>query len=237
MGAPSQLRLAIVGNGRMGRALVSALGDAAGPFGRNFDGDGFDAVLRAVPDRAIADAAAAIRSGRLVGHCAGAWGLDLLAPHEAFALHPLMTVTGAGASFAGAGAAVAGSTETALAYAHHLAERLGLTAFTIADADRAAYHAAASIASNYLVTLEDAAEAVLATTGVERRLLVPLVREAVERWAADGGEVALTGPIARGDDEGVARQRGAIAERTPELLGLFDAMAAATRALASRRRV
>lgn len=218
----------------MGRALVAALEDAAGPFGRGFDGDGFDAVLLAVPDREIAPASELIRPGRLVGHCAGAWGLDLLAPHEAFAVHPLMTVTASGAGFAGAGAAVAGSTPRAEAYACGLAERLGMEAFTIADHDRGAYHAAASIASNFLVTLEDAAETVLSTTGADRRLLVPLVRAALENWAALGGPAALTGPIVRGDEEGVARQRAAVAERAPELLRVFDSLADATRALAAR---
>jgi hypothetical protein len=38
--------------------------------------------------------------------------------------------------------------------------------------------------------------------------------------------------VARGDEETVARQRAAIAERAPELLDLFDALAGATRALA-----
>jgi len=89
----------------MGHALVTALPDAEGPFGRDFDGTGFDAVLVAVPDGEIANAAAAIASGPLVGHCAGAFGLGVLAPHESFALHPLMTVTRTGASFVGAGAA------------------------------------------------------------------------------------------------------------------------------------
>ena len=58
----------------------------------------------------------------------------------------------------------------------------------IADDDRAAYHAAASIASNFLVTLEAAAERVAATAGVDRELLVPLVRATVENWAADGAD-------------------------------------------------
>ncbi len=226
--------LAVVGDGRMGHALVAALPDAAGPFGRGFNGNGFDAVLLAVPDSQIAIAAAAVSHEPMVGHCSGALGLDVLTPHEAFGLHPLMTVTHAGATFAGAGAAVAGSTSAALAFAHHLAAELGLHAVEIADADRAAYHAAASIASNFLVTLEDAAETLLRTTGADRQLLLPLVRAAVENWAALGGPKALTGPIARGDETTVARQRAAIEERTPELLDVFDAMAAATRALAAR---
>ena len=44
---------------------------------------------------------------------------------------------------------------------------------------------------------------------------------------------ALTGPIARGDEETVARQRAAVEERTPALLALFDALADATRELAA----
>ena len=75
-----------------------------------------------------------------------------------------------------------------------------MTAIDVDDADRAAYHAAASIASNFLVTLEDAAERLLATAGVDREALVPLVRATVENWAA-AGDRALTGPIARGDDD------------------------------------
>ena len=227
--------LAVVGDGRMGRALVAALPDAAGPFGRGFDGAGFDAVLLAVPDGQIATAAALIAPGPMVGHCSGALGLDVLAPHEAFGLHALMTVTQAGATFAGAGAAVAGSSPAALAFAQRLAAELGLHTVEIADVDRAAYHAAASIASNFLVTLEDAAETLLRTAGADRQLLVPLVRAAVENWAALGGPQALTGPIARGDEATVARQRAAIIDRAPELLPLFDTMAEATRALAARK--
>lgn len=227
-------RLAVVGNGRMGRALVFALPDAHGPFGRGFDGAGFEAVLLAVPDSEVARAAASIIGGPLVGHCAGALGLDVLAPHEAFALHPLMTVTLAGADFTGAGAATAGTTVRARAFAHQLAVELGMHPVEITDADRGAYHAAASIASNFLVTLQDAAETLLATTGADRRILVPLVRASLENWAALGGEAAITGPIARGDEATVARQREAVAERTPHLLAMFDTMCELTRALVSR---
>jgi predicted short-subunit dehydrogenase-like oxidoreductase (DUF2520 family) len=104
----------------------------------------------------------------------------------------------------------------------------------VADADRAAYHAAASIASNFLVTLEGAAESLASTAGVDRELLAPLVRAAADNWARRGAREALTGPIARGDEATVARQREAVVERTPELLALFDALADATRELAAR---
>jgi len=233
------LRCAVVGRGRLGTALAAGLRDAGltveGPLGRGADPHA-DVVLLAVPDAEIAAAAAVLtpRSGLLAGHCSGATTLDALAPHEAFSLHPLMTVTAAGADFTGAGAAVAGASQRALAVATALAGALGLRPIAVGDADRAAYHAAASIASNFLVTIEAAAERLAATAGVDRAALAPLVRAAVENWAAMGGERALTGPIARGDEGTVARQRAAVAERTPELLDVFDALADTTRALARR---
>jgi len=232
--------LVIVGAGRLGTALAAALRAAGvpveGPLGRGAEGSGAAAVLLCVPDAEIPAAAAAVVPGRLVGHCSGATGLAPLAPHEAFSLHPLMTVpAGAGPRvFAGAGCAVAGSTPRALALARALADRLGLRATEVADEDRAAYHAAATIAANFVTTLEGAAERLAATAGVERALLVPLVAAAVDNWARLGAEDALTGPIVRGDDETVARQRAAVQERVPELLEMWDALVGATRQLAAR---
>ncbi|MDW5598331.1 DUF2520 domain-containing protein [Conexibacter stalactiti] len=232
-------RCAIVGPGRLGRALADALPAAGiavtGPFGRGWSGDDTEIILLCVPDGEIAAAARAIepRPGRLVGHCSGATTLAPLAPHERFSLHPLMTVPADGVpTFDGATAAVAGSSDAALATATALARALEMAPVEVADDDRAAYHAAASVASNFLVTLEAAAERIGASAGIDRAALVPLVRAALENWAALGGERALTGPIARGDEATVTRQRDAIAERTPELLELFDALADATRALA-----
>ncbi|MGH7668200.1 MAG: DUF2520 domain-containing protein, partial [Gemmatimonadaceae bacterium] len=201
----------------MGRALAAALPAAGipvrGPLGRG-DRRSTDAiVLLCVPDREIAAAARVVGAGCLVGHTSGAATLQPLLPHEAFSLHPLMTVaSGRPAVFASAGCAVAGSTDRALNVARGLAAALRMHAVVVADADRALYHAAASMASNYLVTLESAAGQLAARAGVPRELLVPLVRAAVENWVA-GGATALTGPIVRGDMETVARQRAAIAAR------------------------
>jgi predicted short-subunit dehydrogenase-like oxidoreductase (DUF2520 family) len=231
--------LAIVGAGRLGTALAAALRDRGleidGPLGRGADPAGAGAVLLCVPDSEIAAAAGAVTPGVPVGHCSGATGLDVLAGHEAFAFHPLMTVPATGdPDFAGAGAAIAGSTPRALALAHDLVARLGMRPIAVADEDRAAYHAAASIASNFLVTLEGAAERLAGTTGVDREMLAPLVRAAVESWVRLGAEQALTGPITRGDEATVERQRAAVEERAPDLLTLFDAMVDATRELAGR---
>jgi predicted short-subunit dehydrogenase-like oxidoreductase (DUF2520 family) len=227
-------RCAVVGHGRLGTALSAALRAARvpvdGPLPRGATGDGAEVVLLCVPDAEIAAAASNIAPGRLVGHCSGATTLDPLAPHEAFSLHPLMTVPGAGTDFRGAPAAIAGATDRARETAHTLATTLGMVPFTVADEDRAAYHAAASMASNFLVTLEWAAARV---GGLDRAVLAPIVRATVENWAATGPHAALTGPIARGDEDTVARQRAAVAQRAPDLAALFDALAQATRALAA----
>ena len=233
-------RVAVVGAGRMGTALAAALADAGitveGPLRRGEAPRSQPAaVLLCVPDGQIHAAATALapRAGQLVGHTSAATTLAALAPHEAFSLHPLMTVTEHGARFAGASAAIAGTTDRAVATAQSLARALDMDPVRIADADRAAYHAAACIASNFLVTLEGLAEQLARTAGLEREPLARLVRATVDNWAKLGAERALTGPIARGDEGTVERQRAAIAERLPLELELFDALTAATRRLAS----
>jgi predicted short-subunit dehydrogenase-like oxidoreductase (DUF2520 family) len=204
-----QLRIAVVGAGRLGNALARAFRagglNVDGPLGRGANGDGSDVVLLCVPDGEIASAAAALRTGTIVGHTSGATSLDALAPHEAFSLHPLVSVSIEGGTFAGAACAVAGTTERARSIASDLGRAAGMRPFAVADADRALYHAAASMAANYLVTLEGAAERLFDLCGVRREDSEPLVRSAVDNWARLGAHAALTGPVARGDHGTVAR--------------------------------
>jgi predicted short-subunit dehydrogenase-like oxidoreductase (DUF2520 family) len=227
----------IVGRGRMGTALASALRDAGvivtGPLGRGESAENAELVLLCVPEREIGAASAALTGGAIVGHVSASAPLDLLAPHERFSLHPLLSVTGAGANFAGASCAIDGSTERALRCARGLADRLGMSVIRIPPEQRALYHAAASIASNFLITVEGAAERIASLAGLERAALVPLVRASVENWALQGARAALTGPIARGDLATATRQRDAVADAAPDLVPLWDALASATRALAS----
>jgi predicted short-subunit dehydrogenase-like oxidoreductase (DUF2520 family) len=239
--------IAVVGRGRAGQAFAAALRAAGhevlGPLGRG-EALRAEAVLLCVPDAAIPDSAATVAASgaRLVGHVSGATPLAALAPAVAagadlFGLHPLQILTGPETSLAGAGCAVAGSTPEASAAAAALARSLGMRPFEISDEGRASYHAAASIASNFLVTLEAAAESVAGAAGFSpekaRALLAPLVRTTVESWATRGPENALTGPVARGDERTVTVQREAVAATDASLLPLFDALVERTRALAA----
>jgi predicted short-subunit dehydrogenase-like oxidoreductase (DUF2520 family) len=228
-------RLAIVGRGRVGTALARAYRDAGieveGPLGRGEPATA-EVVLLCVPDAEIANAAAAVEA-KFVGHTSGATPIDGVD----FGMHPLQTVAGPETSFEGCGCAIAGSTPEAVEVARSLAVAVGMEPFVIDDAARAAYHASASIASNFVVTLEWMAERVAATAGIEpedaRRMLAPLVRQTVDNWAELGPHAALTGPVARGDEVTVARQRRAIAEAAPDLLPLFDALVDQTREVAA----
>jgi predicted short-subunit dehydrogenase-like oxidoreductase (DUF2520 family) len=227
----------IIGRGRMGEALAAALDDAGvpvrGPLGRGATGEGAAVVLLCVPDREIAQAVKLVVDGPVVGHVSASAPLDLLAPHERFGLHPLLSVVGRGADFAGATCAIDASSERALEIAYALAERLGMTPRVVPAGQRALYHAAASAASNFLVTLEGMAEQLAAQAGIDRAALAPLVRASVENWVERGARAALTGPIARRDQETAARQRAAVVASTPELVPLWDALATATRELAA----
>jgi predicted short-subunit dehydrogenase-like oxidoreductase (DUF2520 family) len=234
--------IAIVGAGRVGRAAAIAFRSAGyrvtGPSARDGSVSPADVVLLCVPDREIAAAASTVR-GRadFIGHTSGATPIGDVGVD--FGVHPLRSFIGTvGAdAFRGIGCAVAGTSPEALAVAEELVAAVGGEAFPVTDAQRAGYHAAASIASNFLVTLEAAAETLATASGFAasdfRRHLAPLVRGTVENWAAQGPRAALTGPIVRGDESTVQRQRAAVLAGSPQLLPLFDALCESTRALAS----
>ncbi len=228
----------VVGPGRMGQALVDALSAAGvavrGPFGRGANGDGASVVVLCVPDREIATAAAAIATGPIVGHVSASAPMDLLEPHERFVMHPLLSVVGAGTTFAGATCAIDGSSPHALAVVTAIAERLGMHARVIEAPLRALYHASASAASNHVTTVLGLAESLGSKVGLDRAALLPLVQATVQHWAALGARDALTGPIARGDEGTVTRQRDAVAAGAAEQLPLWDALTQATRELAAK---
>lgn len=239
--APLATPIAIVGAGRLGGVLAAALRHAGlevrGPFGRGETIPASDVVLLCVPDAEIATAAKTARpQTRLLGHVSGVTPLD----DVDFSIHPLQTFTGTETAdaFHGIGAAIAGRTAEARATAESIARVLGARPFAVDDAHRAGYHAAASIASNLVLAVLDAAEQVARAAGIRpdesRELLAPLVGRTVDNWVRTGARQALTGPIARGDEATVHRQRNAVAAADPALLPLFDELCASTRALARR---
>jgi predicted short-subunit dehydrogenase-like oxidoreductase (DUF2520 family) len=211
--------ITVIGAGRAGSAIAARLrerGIAVEPGG--------ELRLLCVPDGAIAEVAAAIEPGPWVAHVSGGTPLSALSPHtRRFSVHPLQTLTQARGpeQLDGAFAAVTAEDADGQARALWLAETLGLIPFALADDRRAVYHAGASIASNFLVTLYRSAAQLFEEAGAPPEALVPLMRRTIE----NGFE--LTGPIARGDWETVERHRGAI--EGSGLERVYDALAEVTR--------
>ena len=218
----------IVGaRGRVGSAVSARLAER----GVRLDEDEPELVLLCVPDRAIADVARRIEPGPWVAHVSGATPLSALDPHERrFGMHPLQSFskTRGPEQLDRAWAAITAEGDEARDLGFWLAETLGLRPFELDDASRAAYHAGAAVASNYLVTLRAAAGSLLEAAGAPPEALSPLMRGVIE----NGFE--LTGPIARGDWETVERHLAVIREARPELEELYLVLAEATAAIAGR---
>ena len=217
--------LAVVGRGRAGGSLARAA-ELAGIEVRLAGRDevaeacrGAGAVLLCVPDEAIASVCELIASDPppLVGHVSGATTLDALASAaasgaELFSIHPLQTFADAETPVEGTPAAITGSGERALDFARRLAEALGMRPFEVPEENRAAYHAAASIASNLLVALEESATDLLERAGVDdaRELLAPLVLRTAANWSERGPRRSPARSRAV-----TARRSSAIAPRSP----------------------
>ncbi len=213
----------VIGRGRAGGAIAARLAER----GRLVeDAARAGLVLLCVPDRAIAEVAASVAVGPWVAHVSGATPLSHLAPHTTrFSVHPLQTFTRARGpeQIDGAWAAVTAETDEARGVGRDLAAVLGLRPFDLADDRRALYHAGASIASNFLVTLYRAAARAVEAAGAPAEALIPLMQRTIDN------HFDLTGPIARGDWPTVEAHLAALHRDLPDLEPLYRALAEATR--------
>lgn len=213
--------IGIIGRGRVGAAFAARLRER----GRLADGPA-DLVVLCVPDTAIQAVAASLPVGPWVAHVSGATPLAALAPHHRrFSVHPLQTFTRTRGpeQIDGAWAGVTAETDEARTMGHGLAVLLGLQPFDLADEQRVLYHAGATIASNYLVTLYRAACRAFEAAGAPPDALLPLMRRTI-----DNG-FDLTGPIARGDWGTVDAHLAALRRVLPDLEAMYSALADATR--------
>ncbi len=180
----------------------------------------------------------------VVAHTSGATPVGVLrgcaeAGAATLVFHPLQTfsdpATGR-ARFAGAAVALtpgdASPDSPALRLGHALAAALGAKPFLLADDKRSLYHAAATVACNYLVTLEHHAERLFVAAGLPRddalAMFLPLVRATLDNVGAQGTLSALTGPLSRGDLDTVAGHLSALDAGAPDLLPLYRVLGLAT---------
>jgi predicted short-subunit dehydrogenase-like oxidoreductase (DUF2520 family) len=213
----------VVGAGRVGQAIGARLGEhiPTRTVGRELDVGEGDLVVLCVPDAEIRGVAERIPPGPWIAHTSGSASVDELHGHERrFSLHPLQTFThGGGAEqLDGAWAAISGEAPEALAAGRELANLLGLRPFELADGSRALYHAAAMMASTFVVTLHDVGAELMSAAGGPPEALVPLTRRTIENGFQH------TGPLVRGDTDTVKRDGNAISALDEDRLVLFAAL-------------
>jgi predicted short-subunit dehydrogenase-like oxidoreductase (DUF2520 family) len=219
-----------VGTGRVGRAVAARLAERlpTRSTGRELDCREADLVVLCVPDRAIADVAAAIPVGPWVAHTSGACRLNALEDHSRrFSLHPLQTFSAERGpeQLDGAWAAVTAESDEARTAGFELASLLGVRPFELADAARPLYHAGAVVAASFLVTLHRVASELFEAAGAPPEALEPLMRRTIENGFAP------TGPHVRADWETIDEHLRAIGERRPQLEPLYRALSDATATL------
>jgi pantoate--beta-alanine ligase len=215
------------------RAAAAALGIPVHEDPADVLRAGVDVLLLGVPDDALADVAAELAavdaSPATIVVLSGSVPLDALAPLQAAGhaiarlqpLHPCTNDT-TPAELAGSFATIGGSDEAAMLLAARLAEFAGLRPIEVADDALAAWHAAATIASNHVVARLAGARDIATSVGIDADValeaLATLAADAVASAAGRTPEVALTGPVSRGDAATLVRHADALRRSMPTAL-------------------
>lgn len=174
----------------------------------------------------------------MIVHCSGVLNSTLLEPLKAqgcfiATCHPLKAFR---AGYLSADAfrevdCVVEGDEEACAWLDHSFTQLGAHVFTINSEAKAAYHAAACIASNYLITLASCSEQLLLNAGIapeHAKLLICKLMQGNLNNLQETKLIAdsLTGPLMRGDTETLALHLQAI--ENPIIEKLYKAVGLAT---------
>lgn len=194
-------------------------------------------VFLAVPDDAIELVCTALRwtPAHAVVHCSGALGRAPLAAAEAAGaqtgvFHPLQSFAGGSVPLAGVSIAIEAPEPLATTLVQ-MAQAIGGQPLRLTSADWPRYHVAAVFASNYVVSSVAIAVQLLQHVGLSPdeslARLLPLLRSTVDNLARIGLPDALTGPIARGDQQTLRRHLAVLADE-PLAREAYLALAKAT---------
>jgi predicted short-subunit dehydrogenase-like oxidoreductase (DUF2520 family) len=250
------MRVAIVGAGKLGRALARAIGATRHSVrlvpARRRARARFDEalVILAVRDAGIgalaAELAASGRVGRAsaVVHLAGAFGPELLSPLAGRCAgvaqaHPMLAF--ASARFSpelGGGHLLLEGDARAVERAGAIGRAIGLVPRRWKAVDRALYHAAGGLVADGSAAIAAAGARLLVLAGASEReapkVLGPLLRSVGENVERLGFPAALTGPIRRGDVSTVALHLETMRHGARDLLPVYAALAELQVELAAR---
>lgn len=197
-----------------------------------------DVFLIATPDKHIVEscdalsASGLLQPGSVVFHCSGSMPSNVLqsAKQQGAAIasvHPVKSFASPKVSiktFAGTFCGVEGDDE-ALNILRPAFASIGATTFAVNPEFKSLYHAASVMVCNYLTALLEVGIQAYAKAGLERdtamQVMQPIVQGTVDNIFRLGTTKALTGPIARGDVDVVARQLDALGHWNPDYAELY----------------
>ncbi len=199
---------------------------------------GADLVLLAVPDDGIATVAFELQQhllpplrGTVLIHFSGVHPAAIMRYPEGqaslFSLHPLLPFADRQQAFERLKLApyIGEGDDSARPMVEALCAALGGQLEYIQTHKKPLYHAAACLASNYLVTLMAEAMTLLQQCGIEHQgrepLLLPLLRATLDNVATCGTGQGLTGPIVRGDIGSISAHLQVLQQHQPDLLELY----------------
>lgn len=196
--------------------------------------DAADLVFITTPDAAIRETTASLkwRPGQYVVHTSGAETAEALNQAAAAgalvgSLHPLQTFADAEQArlnLPGSVFAIEAEGELREVLTAIVEVCKGVPVF-VRPEDKALYHAAAVLVSNYTVALTKVATDLWLRLGIDRHTalkgLLPLLRGTVNNLEALGLPAALTGPVARGEVNTIERHLEALESASPELVTLY----------------
>ena len=200
----------IIGPGKAGHSFFEALNSQGWemriPLGKGDDlsgaTEGVDLVLITTPDSAIPDVVSQLpKTKSVIAHVAGSRGLSSLKPHKKVGLiHPLVSLPnpeiGKQRLLDNAWFAINGDP-----FMETIVEALGGTSFKLLDQDRALYHATACIASNHLVVLLEQVRRLANQLNIPFEAFLNLSQGSLDSVSELNPKEALTGPVARKDEE------------------------------------
>lgn len=207
-------------------------------------------VVCCVPDGAIGAVASELSDvlhdwdACVAAHTSGALTARVLAPlaeqgAAPLSFHPMQTFTSESppAVFQDIVVGLEGADE-AIAVGKRLALLLGSRPLVLSAEAKGRYHLAASMTSNFLVTVVAAANELLSSAGIpdeeHMAVLRPLVEQTWKNLLREGPADALTGPILRGDDGTVEQHVKVLEGDLPRLVPLYTALAVETVRLAAQ---
>ncbi len=200
-----------------------------------------DLILLTVPDDRIETIASGLKDSKFTGkgvlHTSGVHdraSLAVLAESGAMtgSLHPAFPfadVETAMEQLPGAAFAIEAEDEALRHWLVDLVEALDGQVMIIPPGQKALYHAALAIASNYTVTLYAVAEQLLLRLGAEHQTadqaLNTLVAATVENLRTQGIPNALTGPLVRADVGTIEAHLRALGQVEKDLVDVYSALA------------